>query len=193
MRHVISALCASFLFAYPALSEAADGIAFAGVPWGATAAAVRSAMAERGFTFEKADRDGDLQFSGTVLGEESIVFALFNTKGELVKWSVVLVTPNDRTLARYRELKAQLRERYGDPFGEIEEWKFPYDGGDHVGHEEMAIRRGKAALIAGWQTPDASFPSVVVEVTDRMTVRASYEGPGWTAEAGHRQAKRPLF
>ena len=193
MRHVISALCASFLFAYPALSEGADAIAFAGVPWRSSVAAVKSVMTERGFTFQNADDAGDLQFSGNVLGEDSIVFALFNSEGELVKWSVVLVTPDDRTLARYRELKAQLTERYGDPFGEVEEWGYPYDGGDHVGREAMAIRRGKAALMAGWQTPDTSFPSVVVEVTDRMTVRASYEGPGWKAEADLRRAKRPLF
>jgi hypothetical protein len=193
MRHVISALLASFLLVYPALSQGADAIAFAGVPWRSGVAAVKSVMAERGFTFDKVDAQGDLQFTGTVLGEESIVFALFNTDRELVKWSVVLVTPDDRTLVRYRELKAQLTERYGDPFGDIEEWKFPYDGGDHLGHEAMAIRRGKAALMAGWQTPETSFPSVVIEVTDRMTVRASYEGPGWKAEADQRVARRPLF
>ena len=193
MRHVISALCASFLFVYPTLSEAADAIAFAGVPWRSTVAAVKTVMAERGFILDKVDEAGDLQFTGTVLGEESIVFALFNSERELVKWSIVLVTPDDRTLTRYRELKTQLTERYGDPFGDIEDWKFPYDGGDHVGREALAIRRGKADLIAGWQTPDTSFPSVVIEVTDRMTVRASYEGPGWQAEAEHRRAQRPLF
>jgi hypothetical protein len=193
MRYVMSALLASVLLVYPALPEAADAIAFAGVPWRSSIASVKNVMAERGFTLDKVDAEGDLQFTGTVLGEESIVFALFNADRELVKWSVVLVTPDDRTLPRYRELKAQLTERYGDPFGELEEWKFPYDGGDHVGHEALAIRRGKAALMAGWQTPDTSFPSVVIEVTDRMTVRASYEGPGWKAEADHRRAKRPLF
>jgi hypothetical protein len=193
MRLVTSAMCASLLFVCSASSEAADTIAFAGVPWGATVASVTDVMAERGFRLDKVDDAGDLQFTGTVLGEESIVFALFNAERELVKWSVVLVTPDDRTLSRYRELKAQLTERYGDPFGEIEEWTFPYDGGDHVGREALAIRRGKADLMAGWQTPGTSFPSVVVEVTDGMTVRASYEGPGWKAEAEHRQAKRPLF
>jgi hypothetical protein len=193
MRLVISAVCASVLLVCPARSEAADAIAFAGVAWGSAVDSVRKVMIERGFTLDKVDEAGDLQFTGTVLGEQSIVFALFNTERELVKWSVVLVTPDDRTLARYRELKTQLTERYGDPFGELEEWKFPYDGGDHVGHEEMAIRRGKAELMAGWQTPVTSFPSVVIEVTDGMTVRASYEGPGWKAEADHRQAKRPLF
>ena len=193
MRLVLSALCASFLFVYPALSEGADAIAFAGVPWQSSVAAVKSVMAERGFTLEKVDDAGDLQFTGTVLGEESIVFALFNTERELVKWSVVLVTPDDRTLVRYRELKTQLTDRYGDPFADVEEWGYPYDGGDHVGREAMAIRRGKAALMAGWQTADTSFPSVVIEVTDRMTVRASYEGPGWKAEVDHRLAKRPLF
>ena len=193
MRHLVSAVCASFLFACPAFAQAADSIAFAGVPWRSTVTSVKNEMAERGFKFEKVDEDGDLQFTGTILGEESIVFALFNTERELVKWSVVLVTPDDRTLARYRELKAQLTDRYGDPFGELEEWKFPYNDGDHVGHEQLAIRRGKAELKAGWQTPTTGFPSVVIEVTDRLTVRASYEGPGWEAEAGNRQAKRPLF
>ena len=158
MRHAIGALCACFVFVFPAVSPAADTIAFAGVEWRSTVASVKSVMAERGFTLENVDQDGDLQFTGTAFGDKSTVFALFNARGELVKWSVVLRIPDHRAVHRYRELKAQLTAQSGDPFGEIEEWEYPYDDGGQVGHEETAIRLGKGELKAGWQTVGTQLP-----------------------------------
>src|ERR1700691_6077954 len=50
--------------------------AFADIPWGSDESAVRAAMTAKGYTFTKVDADGDLDYTGTVDGNDVVVYAL---------------------------------------------------------------------------------------------------------------------
>ena len=186
MFKILAAACVFVLVA--SNSRAGTEVAFADVPWGSTAATIKAHMAERGFTFVQMDQDGDLQFNGTIDGLRAGVVAIRTKDDKLVKWMVVIVPPDTGAVEYYRRLKVQLTQQYGDARIDREEWAFPYAGGEHVGHEEVAIRVGKGLLKSAWAT-NRALPAVVVEVTDRLVVTAAYEGPGWNEEADRRRTE----
>jgi len=182
----------AFTCALLALPNAAasgnNDIAFADIPWGSSAAAVKAQMQERGFAFEKIDNAGDLKFTGLIAGEPATIYALRTSDDKLVKWSIA-VRPADRPIVTYyRDLKRALAGLYGAPLADIESWTFPYQNGGHVGYEEDAIRVGKGTLRAGWTT-GGDLPGVVIQVNDRLVVQAQYEGPGWNEEADKRRTQ----
>lgn len=166
-----------------------EEIRFAGVPWNASAKVIKTAMADIGLEFVEKDKDGDLVFEGTISGEPARLFAIL-TKGEkLVKWQIIIGPPDHRTLPYYRQLKSEMIEQYGSPKIDIEEWKYPYNDGDHVGHEETAIKNGKGTLAASWSRGESMYPGVVVQITDRLTVNVDYEGVGWSEELARRKKR----
>lgn len=186
MFKILMTACAFVLAA--SSSRAGTEIAFADVPWGSSAATITARMLERGFKLVRIDQDGDLQFNGTIDGEPAGVVAIRTSDDKLVKWMVVMAPPDTRALEYYRRLKRELTQRYGDARIDREDWEYPYAGGEHVGHEEVAIRVGKGVLRSAWATNKA-LPAVVVEVTDRLIVTAAYEGPGWNEEADRRRTE----
>jgi hypothetical protein len=187
MLKTLIAACALCLVALTSTATAAAAISFADIPWGSDGATVTSLLAERGFKFVQVDQDGDLQFNGTIDGERAGLIALRTKDDKLVKWIITIVPGERRTLDYYRRLKRDLSERYGKAVIDREAWSFPYADGEHVGHEEIAIRAGKGVIHAAWST-ERALPAVVIEVTDRLLVTAAYEGPGWNEELGRRRA-----
>ena len=180
-------LTACVLCLVASTSDAGTEISFADIPWGYDGATVKSRLLERGFTFVQVDQDGDLQFNGTIDGERAGLIAIRTKDDKLVKWIITIVPAEQRTLDYYRRFKRDLTARYGRAAIDREDWAFPYQNGEHVGQEEVAIRVGKGLLQAAWST-NRALPAVVIEITDRLLVTAAYEGPGWHEELGRRRA-----
>lgn len=151
---------------------------FADIPWGASVNEAKGALTAAGFSSSQ-DKDGDLKFQGTLIGFPTSGFVLFGA-GKAVKSIVVLATPSRQAVDVYRDLRGTLTGKYGQPSNTYEFYSKPYYEGD--GYQEQAIRLGKATFATFWGS------TLSLEVTDRLAVQVTYEGPGWSTEGERRKA-----
>jgi hypothetical protein len=173
------------LFAFTCASAVAQDLKFANLTWGTNSHEVRSKLVQQGFTKVSTDKDGDVRFEGKLLGYEMYGFGLF-AEGGLAKVTVVLLVPDNKARDKYRELKQTLTEKYGSPAVTIENFQRPYYEGD--GYEEQAIRLGKARLATLWEGDNKS--GLVLEITEKLNLRFSYESPAWGVEAEKRRRQQ---
>jgi hypothetical protein len=164
-------------------SPAVSPIRFADIPWGTDGPTVARELQAREFALLKVDAEGDYLFEGHVLNHRAIVTA-YMAGGRLAKVTVALATPGRDARSAYGEAKRTLTSQYGAPEArEVFEW--PYEAGD--GHEDVAIRMGKAKFLAFWHSENANGrEGVGLEITPRLIVRLFYESPQWIAEAARR-------
>jgi hypothetical protein len=179
----------------PLAAYAQSPIRFANVVWGATKAETKQKLVSAGFTFVKEDKDGDLQFSGSmpILGEPAVIFAFFTPGDKLVKYQVNIAPPDHRSLAVYRSVKLSLTEKYGKPSTDMEHYSYPYDDdGGAVGHETTAIRNGKAVIASIWGR-DELGTGLVLSVTDKLLDQLDYESADWSAELARRKKRASVY
>lgn len=162
----------------PTLS-AAERPTFADCAWGSNRQSVNAQLRASGFS-SKQDEDGDVRFEGNLLGHKTVGIAFFSHEG-LAKVIVRLATPDKDALGVYRRMQETLKRKYGQPQNTFRIFRSPYHDGD--GYEEQAIRLGKGTLATFWD-------GLYMEVTDKLTVDISYEGPGWVAEMDRRRVQR---
>jgi hypothetical protein len=159
---------------------------FAELPWGASYEQVERSLAGRGFEFEGRDEVGNLSFSGSLLGNEATVYALF-AHGNLIKVNLLLLPPEHRLFEVYDGMKASLVKKYGPPENSYAFFEEPFEAGD--GYEMTAIFSGKATFSAYWpMTGVSTGTALYIEITERLVVSISYESPSWSAELERRQA-----
>jgi hypothetical protein len=161
----------------------AQSFNFADIPWGARAQEVRSALISKSFSTGNFDKDGDLPFNGELVGYKLSGFALFSNGG-LQKIFIVLATPDNKARSVYSDLRQSLVAKYGKPSNTFEYFQKPYYSGD--GYEDQAIRLGKGTFATYWTTPGRG--GLAIDVTEKLAVKISYEGPEWDAEADKRKA-----
>jgi hypothetical protein len=166
-------------------ASAQTPIRFADVPWGAPSSVAKAQVRASGFTLDSVDKDGDLTFHGTVVGRKAIGVILFTPDGKTVKARVSIVTPDDEARQVYATTVEALSRKYGEPYGNLEEFEYPYEKDD--GHEETAIKMGKATIATLWRSPtDEGGTGVAVQISKQLNVEIIYEGPGWKGEADRR-------
>jgi hypothetical protein len=168
--------------------------AFGNVRFGETPSHVAQAMAAEGmapYTKIKADERFPLDqtFLGTVRGEQAVVMTLFNEQGALEKMIVSVLTEEKDCLKFYGQFKDELIEKYGTTTLDLQRYDYPFSDGEHVGHEQTAIRFGKGHLAATWKREDGGDYSggVALSVEDNLTVRLTYESGKWSAESDRRK------
>jgi hypothetical protein len=168
----------------PAPGSDADGQAyrFAGTHWGASSDATRASLVDHGFTFEKADGEGSLIFTGTLNDRPALVVALFDS-GRLSKVLVSMPTAEAETLAVYRSLQRILHHEYGQPALDVESYDYPFAEGRHVGYEAVALRVGKAVIASRWE---ANGEALGLKITDKLVISAHYESQAWKEKAEQR-------
>jgi hypothetical protein len=178
-----------------ASAEAQDrATAFGSVRFGETPARVAEAMAAIGlapYTKIKADERFPLDqtFQGMLLGEQAVVMTLFDGNGAFEKMIVSFLTEEQDCLEFYGQFKDELIEKYGATTLDVHRYDYPFSDGDHVGHEQTAIRFGKGHLAATWKREDAGDHTggIALSVEDNLTVRLTYESGKWSVESDRRK------
>lgn len=182
---IVLALVGGFAVLCNGFARAADCPTFAGVPWGSDATKVKSMLVSKGFTFEKVDADGDLDFMGEINGQKVAIYEFLTPAKLLVKSNVVFLTPDDEVLDFYDSMKATLSNKYGDPNKHYEFWMDPYTDRDSESAHETALAAGKGQFMAFWDFHDGGH--LWVRINKRLAVDVNYESPGWIKEADRRE------
>lgn len=162
-----------------ALSHADQPI-FADMQWGVNSKEVTNQLTAKGFSVSPQDKDGDISFKGTLVGEPFSGLAIF-AGGKFAKVFVRLATPDNKAISKYQEMKDILSNKYGEPDHVFANFTNPYYAGD--GYEEQAISLGKAQLASLWKS------GLALEISDKLTVDLSYESSAWGIEADKRKIK----
>jgi hypothetical protein len=167
---------------------------FAGVRYGASPEEFARAVTAIGFeATQEPSLDKrfphDQYFEGTLKGEKVYVITLYSNQRTLEKVIIRFATADKDCLDFYQRFKGELQAKYGDAAGEIADYKWPYDDGSHVGHEQTAIRNGKATISTYWKIADVGEQAAaILKVTDKLTVDLIYESGQWDREADRRIA-----
>lgn len=159
---------------------------FAGTAWGASSDATKAQLKAHGFSFQQADEDGDLIFTGSLNDRPALVVALF-IEDHLSKILISLPTEDSTTLSIYREMRTILGGQYGAPEVEVEDYSYPFAEGKHVGYEATALRVGKANIGALWQ---AGGEALGIRISEQLIVSAHYESQAWKQEAERRAQRK---
>ena len=111
MRHIVTTLLCTLLLSVGLATTTAvnaQRITYAGIPWGSDVATVKNKMVAAGFTFDKTDSDGDLEFrNGIVLDTKTAAFAMFH-KGGLAKIQINMATPDEKAVRIFHEMREML-------------------------------------------------------------------------------------
>ncbi|CAA9349699.1 MAG: hypothetical protein AVDCRST_MAG40-2832, partial [uncultured Gemmatimonadaceae bacterium] len=146
----------------PAAPLAAKGYQFAEVPFGISAARVTAMLEKRGYTSKGVDQDGDHMFLGSMMGAETMVYAMMS-EGRLARVLVIVGTDDADARPTYAKMRETLLGKYGRPDLSIEEYDRPFRAGD--GREDEAVKKGKARITTVWRPTANSSPSLGIRVT----------------------------
>ena len=175
--------CAPKRATFVAPSRPAE-FSLAGVPWGVSADSVSALMPARGYAYNKTDEDGDLWFDGRLFRWPSRVYA-FMGQQRLVKFRVLINTPDENAIATYQTARAELIKQYGQPRETTEEYDAPYAKGD--GKSMKAVKEGKARMETYWIPSGSRTSHVSIEVTSNLAVLVDYDSPAWDKEMVRRR------
>ena len=164
-------------------SRSAD-FSLAGIPWGIAADSVTALIEPRGYNYNKADNDGDLWYDGVLYRTPTRVFA-FMAQKKLVKFRVVINTPDENAITMYQKARAELVSMYGQPKETIEEYEAPYAKGDNK--QLKAFRDKKAVMRTYWLPSGSRTSQVSIEVANNLAVLVDYESPAWNKESVRRR------
>jgi hypothetical protein len=155
----------------------------AGIPWGIVPDSVTELIATRGYNYNKTDDDGDLWYDGMLFHMPTRVYA-FMAQQKLVKFRVVINTPDENAISMYQHARAELVKQYGQPKETLEEYQAPYAKGD--GKYIKAFREKKATMHSYW-LPGGRTSHVSVGVSNELAVVVDYEGAPWDKESVRRR------
>jgi len=168
-----------------------DSYRFAKLPWGANPEKVKMVLRKK---YKLTDElNGDLLYSGTILGNDVLIRTFFNKNKKLVKVRVVLEPSEGKVIDTYNEFKEILTEKYGPPKDVYEYFDEPYRKGD--GFEEQAIKLGKGHFACFWpHANDSSNLALYVDYVDvdwgrELIIIISYESKDWGEEYKRRKDK----
>jgi hypothetical protein len=158
------------------------------IPWLSSKAEVKRILEQKGLAFTKTDEDGDLVFSGTLIGKTARLYAIF-ANDRLVKTSVVLITPDREARSTFRDMRETMITKYGRPESDFHFFTKPYYEGD--GYEDQAIRVGKGHFDVFWTKTEGLNREYALHLGIRETllVAVDYESPDWKAEYERRRAR----
>jgi hypothetical protein len=163
-------------------------MSFAGLKWGSTRESVKQSLSPLGYAFTKLDEDGDLDYTGELVGYPATMFFFFTPNDALVMVEIHIRTPNNKTRETYKEMKETLTEKYGQPSDDFHFFQPPYFEGD--GYEDQAFRLGKATFPSFWKHPGKTGNEMAsLEITPALNLEVGYEAPGWHEELIRRKAK----
>jgi hypothetical protein len=156
----------------------------ASIPWGIAADSVTALMEPLGYNYNKADGDGDLWYDGILYRTPTRVYA-FMSQQKLVKFRVLITTPDEKAIATYQSARAELIKRYGEPRETVEEYEAPYAKGDNK--QLKAFKEKKATMRTYWLPKGSRTSHVAIAVGNNLTVVVDYESAAWNKESVRRR------
>jgi hypothetical protein len=190
---LLGSIAGAIVLASLALPAVADSTPeFAGMPWGSSDGSVRTSLSSKGFSFEKRDADGDLDFKGEIDGQPVVAFAFMTPNRQLVKVQAVFLTSDGEAISFFNEMQQTLANKYGEPPKHFNFYEDPYSESDSESEHELAFRVGKGHLSSFWTFDDGG--AIWMQVTKKLTVSISYESKYWPAELARRKnAENSVF
>ena len=159
----------------------------ASIPWGIAPDSVTSLIGPLGYNYNKADEDGDLWYDGILYRTPTRVYA-FISQQKLVKFRVVIHTPDEKAITTYQSARAELVKQYGQPRETVEEYDAPYTKGDNK--QQRAFKEKKATMRTYWLPKGSRTAHVSIAVSSDLTVLVDYESAAWDKESLRRRKAR---
>jgi hypothetical protein len=156
----------------------------ASIPWGIAPDSVTELISPLGYNYNKADEDGDLWYDGLLYRTPTRVYAFMGNQ-KLVKFRVVIYTPDERAIATYNNARAELVKQYGQPRETVEEYEAPYAKGDSK--QLKAFKEKKATMRTYWLPKGSRTAHVAISVASNLTVFVDYESAAWDKESVRRR------
>lgn len=190
---LVGSIAGAIVLASVALPAVADSTPeFAGMPWGSSDGPVRSSLSSKGFSFERRDADGDLDFKGELDGQPVVAFAFMTPSRQLVKVQATFLTSDEEAISFFNDMQQTLANKYGEPPKHFNFYEDPYSDSDSESEHEIAFRVGKGHLSSFWTFDDGG--AIWMEVTKKLTVSINYESKHWPAELARRKnAQNSVF
>lgn len=160
-------------------SQTLDG--FFGMKFGSSMDSIKKVMLSKpGCKFDtKNSTDDCLIFDGLKFAGRDIGFMMFSfTNNKFHTSKVALISElESKTVDLYKEIKAELNEKYFTTKSDYEFYKSPYEKGD--GYTESAIKLGKAEFSSYWEfknpfsTTEKNIISLVIKPS--LTILIGYQ------------------
>lgn len=167
---------------------------FAAVPWLTAGDSLGARLGARGYKENAAGRQRDRrQFEGRLFDHWTMVTALLDDQGRLVRWEISVPAPAEEG----RDIYASQREVYDDAVAEMEakygvrrsgvdQFRFPYQKGD--GRGVRALGEGLATIRSEWL--GRAGERLTVAMDERVSVTLVYESSKWAATEKERRRKK---
>jgi hypothetical protein len=123
-------------------------------------------------------------YDGLLYRTPTRIFA-FMGQQKLVKFRMVIYTPDERAIATYQNARAELLKQYGQPRETVEEYEAPYAKGDS--RQLKAFKDKKATMRTDWLPKGTRTPHVAIFITSNLTVVVDYESSAWDKESVRRR------
>jgi hypothetical protein len=146
---------------------------------------VTALVTPRGYNYNKADNDGDLWYDGVLYRAPTRIYAFMAQQQKLVKFRVLINTPDANAVTTYQNARAELVKQYGQPRETIEEYEAPYAKGDNK--QIQAFKDKKATMRTYWLPTGSRTSRVSIGVTPQLTVIVDYESSAWDRESVRRR------
>ena len=158
---------------------------FAGIEWGEPPSTVREKLGTNGFVVDSLDKDGDIDFHGTVSGNRAGGFVFFANE-KAVKVSITIAVPDVDVKHEFDQMKDALTRKYGEPQLNLDHYDPPYESGD--GYFVTAVKVGKAHIATAWtRAVPGGKEGLVLTITQQANVQLGYESAAWNAEVDRRR------
>ena len=113
-------------------------------------------------------------FGTTIAGYDVFNWMLYFNNDQFYEARVgINVVLDAQALTKYKEVKTLLSKKYGTPDVNVENYSYPYEAGD--GHEETAIKLGKANIGAHWKTNKTTISLQILTTLDIMLLYQANE------------------
>ena len=89
------------------IPTAPQRFSFADLRWGIPKPEAKAQLIAKGYVFKKEDEDGDLLFSGKLVGYDAIIWELF-PGDKLGKVAMSLISPDNKVRAVYADMKGNV-------------------------------------------------------------------------------------
>jgi len=167
--------------------ESLDGLL--NIYWGMSSLKAKQLLLEReGVSLDNV-KDERWTFSGgTIAGYDVFNWMLYFNNDQFYEARVgINVALDAQAITKYKEVKTLLSKKYGTPDVIIENYSYPYEAGD--GHEETAIKLGKAKIGADWKTNKTTISLQILTTLDIMLL---YQANELSKEAKKNNEKKKL-
>ena len=120
---------------------------------------------------------------GTWLNRKTSLWAFCFTPSTKLHTMMVFVTPSldSKAFDLYDDVVSDLKTKYGEPTGVIENWKYPYDEDDKYSHGTTAAKLGKVTLMTYWKFPNSNgivgdeSNTILVELDTSLDTKVKYQ------------------